>query len=165
MRGFPYRQPFAGNAIKLSGRTSWLPIGGAARRAEGAALRYIPHCSMAASMPLLPSALPPKGEASRYDANNFLNLIAFSAWGRLNVFSYRQFQISAALRSFDSVLLFQISHFKETLIKPLSDFILGFLYRARRHSTRIASYLRRMSTTLCIKIHMKSDSAIESAFP
>ena len=27
-------------------------------------------------MPLLPSALPPKGEASRYGANNFLNLIA-----------------------------------------------------------------------------------------
>ena len=49
---------------------------------------------------------------------------------------------------------------RETLIKSLSDFILGFLYRARRHSTRIASYLRRMSTTLCIKIHMKSDSVI-----
>ena len=31
---------------------------------------------MAAGMPLLPSALPPKGEASRYGANNFLNLIA-----------------------------------------------------------------------------------------
>ena len=28
-------------------------------------------------MPLLPSALPPKGEASRYGVNNFLNLIAF----------------------------------------------------------------------------------------
>ena len=49
---------------------------------------------------------------------------------------------------------------RETLIKSLSDLILGFLYRARRHSTRIASYLRRMSTTLCIKIHMKSDSVI-----
>ena len=34
-------------------------------------------------MPLLPSALPPKGEASRYDANNFLNLIALLPWGRL----------------------------------------------------------------------------------
>ena len=31
---------------------------------------------MAAGMPLLPSALPPKGEASRYGANIFLNLIA-----------------------------------------------------------------------------------------
>ena len=49
---------------------------------------------------------------------------------------------------------------RETLIKSLSDFILGFLYRARRHSTRISSYLRRMSTALCIKIHMKSDSVI-----
>ena len=29
-----------------------------------------------ASKPLLPSALPPKGEASRYGANIFLNLIA-----------------------------------------------------------------------------------------
>ena len=48
----------------------------------------------------------------------------------------------------------------ETLIKSLSDFILGFLYRARRQGARIASYLRRMSTTLCIKIHMKSDSVI-----
>ena len=27
-------------------------------------------------MPLLPSALPPKGEARRYVANDFLNLIA-----------------------------------------------------------------------------------------
>ena len=49
---------------------------------------------------------------------------------------------------------------KETLIKSLSDFILGFLYRARNHLTRIASYLRKMMTKLCIKIHMKSDSAI-----
>ena len=32
---------------------SWLPIGGAARRAEGAALRYIGHCSMAVGMPYL----------------------------------------------------------------------------------------------------------------
>ena len=54
---------------------------------------------------------------------------------------------------------------RETLIKSLSDFILGVLYRARRQRARIASYLRRMSTTLCIKSHMKSDSAIESAFP
>ena len=49
---------------------------------------------------------------------------------------------------------------RETLIKSLSDFILGFLYRARNHLTRIASYLRKMMTKLCIKIHMKSDSAI-----
>ncbi len=36
-----------------------------------------------ASMPLLPSALPPKGEARRYVANDFLNLIAFGDWGAL----------------------------------------------------------------------------------
>ena len=33
-------------------------------------------------MPLLPSALPPKGEARRYVANDFLNLIAFPSRGR-----------------------------------------------------------------------------------
>ena len=38
---------------------------------------------MPAGMPILPSALPLKGEASRYDANNFLNLIALLPWGRL----------------------------------------------------------------------------------
>ena len=32
-------------------------------------------------MPLLPSALPPKGEARRYVANDFLNLIALPAKG------------------------------------------------------------------------------------
>ena len=37
-----------------------------------------------ASMPLLPSALPPKGEARRYIANDFLNLIALPQGGRLN---------------------------------------------------------------------------------
>ena len=34
-----------------------------------------------ASKPLLPSALPPKGEASRYGANIFLNLIALPVGG------------------------------------------------------------------------------------
>ena len=31
-------------------------------------------------MPLLPSALPPKGEARRYVANDSLNLIALRGW-------------------------------------------------------------------------------------
>ena len=35
-----------------------------------------------AGMPLLPSALPPKGEARHYVANDFLNLIAFPSRGR-----------------------------------------------------------------------------------
>ena len=47
-------------------------------------------------MPLLPSALPPKGEASRYGANNFLNLIALPQRGRWpeglnNVMQWRRF--------------------------------------------------------------------------
>ena len=41
-----------------------------------------------ASMPLLPSALPPKGEARRYVANDFLNLIALPPWGRFPDHSY-----------------------------------------------------------------------------
>jgi hypothetical protein len=48
---------------------------------------------------------------------------------------------------------------REALIKPLSDFILVFLFNARNQSTRIASYLRRLMTPHWIKIHMKFDSA------
>ena len=51
--------------------------------ADRVALRYIPHCSITASMPLLPSALPPKGEARRYVTNDFLNLIALPMRRRL----------------------------------------------------------------------------------
>ena len=51
--------------------------------ADRVALRYIPHCSITASMPLLPSALPPKGEARRYVANDFLNLIVLPMRRRL----------------------------------------------------------------------------------
>ena len=53
---------------------------------------------------------------------------------------------------------------REALIKSLSDFILEFLFNARNKSTRIASYLRRLMTKHWIKIHMKFDSFIESAF-
>ena len=34
-------------------------------------------------MPLLPSALPPKGEARHYVANDFLNLIALPYGGKV----------------------------------------------------------------------------------
>ena len=54
---------------------------------------------------------------------------------------------------------------RETLIKSLSDFTLEFLGIARNNLTRIASYLRKAMTKLCIKILVKADSAIESAFP
>ena len=50
--------------------------------------------------------------------------------------------------------------FKETLIKSLSDFTLEFLYIARNNLTRIASYLRKAMTKLCIKILVEADSAI-----
>ena len=49
---------------------------------------------------------------------------------------------------------------RETLIKSLSDFTLEFLYMARNNLTRIASYLRKAMTKSCIKILVKSDSAI-----
>ena len=49
---------------------------------------------------------------------------------------------------------------RETLIKSLSDFTLEILYMARNNLTRIASYLRKVMTKLCIKILVKSDSAI-----
>ena len=55
--------------------------------------------------------------------------------------------------------------FKETLIQSLSDFTLEVLCIARNNLTRIASYVRKAMTKLCIKILVKSDSAIESAFP
>ena len=49
---------------------------------------------------------------------------------------------------------------RETLIKSLSDFTLEILCIARNSLTRIASYLRKVMTKLCIKILVKSDSAI-----
>ena len=49
-----------------------------------------------ASMPLLPSALPPKGEARRYVANDFLNLIALPHWGRLTIRRYRHLKCGEA---------------------------------------------------------------------
>ncbi|CUP61072.1 Uncharacterised protein [Bacteroides xylanisolvens] len=54
---------------------------------------------------------------------------------------------------------------KETLIQSLSDFTLELLCIARNKLTRIASYLKKAMTKLCIKILVNADSAIESAFP
>ena len=54
---------------------------------------------------------------------------------------------------------------REILIQSLSDFTLEFLGIARNNLTRIASYIRKAMTKLCIKILMEADSAIESAFP
>ena len=49
---------------------------------------------------------------------------------------------------------------KEALIKSLSDFILGYLCIQRNNQTRMAGYLRKVMTKLCIKILVESDSAI-----
>ena len=49
---------------------------------------------------------------------------------------------------------------RETLIKSLSDFTLEILYMTRNNLTRIAGYLRKAMTKLCIKILVESDSAI-----
>ena len=49
---------------------------------------------------------------------------------------------------------------KETLIESLFDFTLVFSCNARNNPTRIASYLRRIMTKRCMKIHVKSNSAI-----
>ena len=49
---------------------------------------------------------------------------------------------------------------RETLIKSLSDLALVFSYKARNKPPRIASYLRRVMTKHCMKIHAKSGSAI-----
>ena len=50
--------------------------------------------------------------------------------------------------------------FKETLIKSLFDLALAFSCKARNNPTQIASYLMRVMTKRCIKMHVKSDSAI-----
>ena len=44
-------------------------------------------------MPLLPSALPPKGEARRYVANDFLNLMALPERGMTHMTKYDFFTI------------------------------------------------------------------------
>ena len=65
----------------------------------------------------------------------------------------------------DAILVSSAFPSRETLIQSLSDFTLEFLGIARNNLTRIASYLRKAMTKLCIKILVKADSAIESAFP
>ncbi|MBD9031340.1 MAG: hypothetical protein EGR19_03865, partial [Dialister sp.] len=46
-----------------------------------------------AGMPLLPSALPPKGEARRYVVNDFLNLMALPERGMTHMTKYDFFTI------------------------------------------------------------------------
>ena len=72
-----------GGGKRYPRHTAFPSRGRCSEGADRVALRYIPHCSITASMPLLPSALPPKGEARRYVTNDFLNLIALPMRGRL----------------------------------------------------------------------------------
>ena len=65
----------------------------------------------------------------------------------------------------DAILVSSAFPSRKTRIHSLSDFTLEFLCIARNNLTRIASYLRKAMTKLCIKILVKADSAIESAFP
>ena len=53
-----------------------------------------------------------------------------------------------------------LGYARETLIKSLSDFTLEILYMAKKKKKKIASYLRKVMTKLCIKILVKSDSVI-----
>ena len=78
------------------------------------------------SMPLLPSALPPKGEARRYVVNDFLNLMALPARGTLmhplfRVTSQSSFFLRKKARTF--VLTFE----KLAWIRVLPSLSLFFL--------------------------------------
>ena len=68
--------------------------------------------------------------------------------------------LEMTIRKSSSLLVSRHSFFKETLIKSLFDFTLVFSCSARNNPTRIASYLRRVMTKRCMKIHVKSNSAI-----
>ena len=68
--------------------------------------------------------------------------------------------LSMTIHKSSSLLVTRHSFFKETLIKSLFDFTLVFSCSARNNPTRIASYLRRVMTKRCMKIHVKSNSAI-----
>ena len=74
-----------GNAIKLSGRTFLAPHRGSCPKGlckrTGFQRRYAPKNPV--RLHILPSALPPKGEARRYVANDFLNLIALPLEGKV----------------------------------------------------------------------------------
>ena len=63
-------------------------------------------------------------------------------------------------KDFSLALEMTIRESREILNKSLSDYTLEFLCIARNSLTRIASYLRKVMTKPCIKILVKSDSAI-----
>ena len=68
-----------GNAIKLSGRTFLAPHRGISPKGlcKRTGFLGVKRRENPVRLHILPSALPPKGEARRYVVNDFLNLIAF----------------------------------------------------------------------------------------
>ena len=78
-----YRQPPCGNAIKLSGRTFLAPHRGSSPKGlcKRTGFLGVKRRENPVRLQILPSALPPKGEARRYVANDFLNLIALPLRG------------------------------------------------------------------------------------
>ena len=86
-------------------------------------------------MPLLPSALPPKGEASRYVANDFLNLIALPTRERLC------FEKSGILVSLPSPL--------GKGDRVAVDRVLSYIVDLRRITPLIFHTARTLSGSLC----------------
>ena len=76
--------PRMGNAIKLSGRTFLAPHRGSSPMGlcKRTGFLGVKRRENPVRLHILPSALPPNGEARRYVANDFLNLIALPAWER-----------------------------------------------------------------------------------
>ena len=73
-----------------------------------------------ASMPLLPSALPPKGEARRYVANDFLNLIALPLRGRLTIWESDAFSHYSLIPAFKFRVVYVIYLFKASIAAAAS---------------------------------------------
>ena len=89
-----------------------------------------------AGMPLLPSALPPKGEASRYVAIKFLNLIALPIGkGRLNGTIRRALSPREVLRKKD----------KSPNPEPDNLHYLFFVPRSRKRRVILVLEMRPMS--------------------
>ena len=73
-----------------------------------------------AGMPLLPSALPPKGEARRYVANDFLNLIVLPLRGRFAIRESDAPSHSSLIPAFKFRVVYVIYLFKASIAAAAS---------------------------------------------